>query len=177
MYLKKFVFISIITLLFSCSTSSNDNSSTAYSNITISNSSVALDNDYYSSHPPGSVTVSKCTWYDSGKYFKVNGYVVNNNVVDKLAGIIISFQSKPTASGVYTIGSANTFGSATNLSVSQCRITINRALSAYSTLSIGQPVNVTVNNGVVSVDINNLTFSNNETTSSAIITGTIIEGK
>ncbi len=173
--MKKIILILSIILVFSsCSSSSSSdsgNSTTLYSNITISNSSVASDNDYYSSHPPGSATVSRCTWYESGKYFMVNGYVVNNNVVDKLAGIIVSFQTKPTVSGVYTIGPSS------NLGASQCRITINRALSSYSTISIGQQVNVTVNNGIVSIDINNLTFVNNGATSNALITGTVMEGK
>jgi hypothetical protein len=176
MYLKKlFILAILVAISNSCSSSSGDSSS-AYSNITISNSSVSGDNNYYSSHPVGSTTVSRCTWYDSGKYFGVNGYIVNNNVVEKLAGIKVSFPSKPTSSGAYTIGVSNTITNPNNLTEGHCCITIDVGLTTYKTLTLEEPVNVNVSNGVVTIDINNLTFSNNGSTS-AIITGTIIEGK
>lgn len=170
MYFKKLFILAILASIFNSCSSSSDDSPTAYSNITISNSSVAADNNYYSSHPVGSVTVSRCTWYDTSNYFKVNGYIVNNNVVENLAQIIVSFPSKPTSSGVYTIGESN------NLTEGECCITIGVALTTYRTLTLDQPVNVNVSNGVVTIDINNLTFTNNGSTS-ATITGTVIEGK
>jgi len=168
---KLILLLSVIVVTFSCS-SSNNNADviSAYSNLTISNSSVASENNTYNSHPTGSSTISVCTWNVSGKYFIVNGYVVNNNVVEKIANVRVYFQSKPTVSGVYTIGSIN------GLSSSQCNIEISTILTDYKTVTLSQPVNVTVNNGVVSIDISNLTFTNNGSTS-AIITGSIIEGR
>ncbi len=163
-----------LIMICSCSSSSSSNTNSSYSNFTISNSSVAVDNDYYSSHPDGSATVSRCTWYDSGKYFMVNGYVVNNNVVEKLTRATVVFESKPTVSGVYTIGTSG------SLSTGECSILIV-ANSTFRTLTLGQTVNVSVNNGIVSIDIINLTFTTTTGagigTTSAQISGNIIEGK
>ena len=174
--------LTAISLFTSCSKSNNsssaNNPSSIYSDWRISNSTVAEDNDYFNSHPLGtqSAIYSEGRWYSSNKYFMVNGYVESSNgQVQKLTYALVSFASKPTSSMVYHIGTSG------NLNASECYIRLNGSRgNDYRALTLGQPVDVTVNNGSVSISFTNLSLTVYDSWSNIIgtanATGKVVEG-
>ncbi len=173
--------ILIILIMCSCSKSSSDNltptdNNSIYSNWTISNSLLTFDNDSYSSHWTSPAVSSHSTWYDTHNYFICNGYVYDSSGHNiKTTYALIKFSSKPTSNAVYHIST-----SSTNLGTNECNVLFNAETGRYNAISNNETVDVTVNNGLVTISFNNLSLSGYHQTQGGTYTanasGKLIEG-
>ena len=162
-----------VILAVGCSKSgSSSNSTSNYSNFTLKTNN--YDSGYYSSHPTGGYSTSLAIWNSlTGiNQFLVSGFVDSLNTTIKTGHFSITFNHKPTSSGTYKIG---TYFLTNPLTDSTCYMLLECGTNQYSSDRIGDVVNVTVSNGLVTANFSNIsllgTSSNNNNTWSGIISG------
>jgi hypothetical protein len=172
----KISFFSLIFIGCSKNNSNNNSSSGSYSNWILTTSN--YDNGSYNSHPNNTIYSTASFGTPDANTLSGDGFIDSSNTYNKATEIFISFASKPVASGVYKIGNKQ------SLTGSTCSIVLNGSgLNYYQSNVYGEPVNVTVNGGLVTVTFNNITLSGtnqdpyNLQTWSATISGSVFEGR
>ncbi len=175
--LTSFTFYLLVILTLGCKKSStSSNAQNSNSNWTISNSTISSDNDNYSSHPTGCQNASHSDWNSIYNYFSLNGW---NNNCQKMSYVNVHFASKPTSTANYTTIYHNpNIGVPTTIGASECYLQISNTTPTSGATnyqaSPGQTIIVTVNNGIVSLNLSNISLIG--TNISAMISGVITEG-
>lgn len=135
------------------------------------------DSGIYNSHP-NNIVYSNATFRDNNGYAQLScdGFVDSSGTYNKVSTIFISFLTKPSITQTYQTGDEF------NLTKSTCYVSLNvLTYDFYSSSNIKQPVNVSVNNGLVSVSLSNIGLIGTNSLGSqkwtASITGNVFEGK